>query len=208
MLLLLIRILLTSKKGSEMKLFVLAAACLLVFSGVQAGIMDGPGNPHLSNGDIIIGGKLAFVGVYGAGVGFIFDGEYGLKEGFLSIPNFPTSLGVGASIGYSSYSQDVPYWGKYSYTNFLILANAIYHVKLLKNIPMDTYLVLNLGLNIATDSYDGAAANAPSASDSNGGLKFGTGVGARYYFTNRLAAVGELGYGMGTIRLGLDFKIK
>ena len=83
----------------------------------------------------------------------------------------------------------------------------MYHVKLLKNIPMDTYLVLNLGINIATDSYEGNVANPPGASDSNGGLTFGTGVGARYYFTNRLAAVGELGFGMGTIRLGLDFKI-
>ena len=190
-----------------MKYFILVAACLLVVSGVQAGIMDGPGNPHLSNGDIIIGGKLAFIGVYGAGVGFIFDAEYGIKEGFLSIPNFPTSLGVGASLGYSSYSKTYGIYGDYSYTNFLILANAMYHVKLLKNIPMDTYLVLNLGVNIASSSYDGNFAGAPDYDSSDGGFTLGTGVGARYYFTKKLAAVGELGFGMGTIRLGLDFKI-
>ena len=54
-----------------MKLFFLITVCILLIGSVQAGIMDGPGNPHLSNGDIIIGGKLAFIGVYGAGVGFI-----------------------------------------------------------------------------------------------------------------------------------------
>ena len=191
-----------------MKLFTFIVICLLLVGSTQAGIMDGPGNPHLSNGDIIIGGKLAFVGVYGAGVGFILNGEYGLKEGFLSIPNFPTSLGVGASLGYSSYSKTYNRYGDYSYKNFLILANAMYHVKLLKNIPMDTYLVLNLGVNIASSSYDGNFAGAPDYDSSEGGLTFGTGVGARYYFTKKLAAVGELGFGMGTIRLGLDFKIK
>ena len=190
-----------------MKLFVLIVVCLLLVGGAQAGIMDGPGNPHLSNGDIIIGAKLALGEVYGAGAGFIFGGEYGLMEGFLSIPNFPTSLGVGASIGYSSYTQTVPTYGDDSYTNFLLLANAIYHVQLIKSIPMDTYLVLNLGFNIDSDSYDGAVATAPGASESHGGLKFGTGVGARYYFTKKLAAVGELGFGMGILRFGLDFKI-
>ena len=190
-----------------MKFFILITACLLVVSGVQAGIMDGPGNPHLSKGDIIIGGKLAFIGVYGAGVGFVVDGEYGIKDGFLSIPNFPTSLGVGASIGYSSYSKTYAVYGDYSYSNFIILANAIYHVQLLKNIPMDTYVVLNMGVNIASSSYDGNFAGAPDYDSSDGGFTFGTGVGARYYFTNKLAAVGELGFGMGTIRLGLDFKI-
>ena len=190
-----------------MKLYVLLAVCFLFIANIQAGVMDGPGNPHLSKGDIIVGGKLALGNVYGAGVGFVLSGEYGLKEGFLSIPHFPTSLGVGASLGYSSYTDDLYLYGEYSYSNFLILANALYHVQLIKNIPMDTYLVLNLGVNIGTSSYNGTYAGAPGSSNSDKGFTFGTGIGARYYFTNRLAAVGELGFGMGILRLGLDFKI-
>jgi hypothetical protein len=187
-------------------MFILSA--LLIFTATaNAGLMDGPGNPYLSNGDFVVGGKLAFVGVYGSNVGFILGGEYGFKEGFLSIPNFPTSLGLGGSIGYSSYTQSFVTLGEYSYTNFLILVTGYYHVHLLKNVPIDTYAMLNIGVNIASDSYEGNVAGAPKASSPHGGLTFGSGIGARYYFTKNLAAVGELGFGMGVIRLGLDFRI-
>jgi hypothetical protein len=190
-----------------MKRIVFVAVGFFLINMAQAGVMDGPSNPHLHKNDIIVGGKLAFVGVYGAGVGFVINGEYGLKEGFLSIPNFPTSLGVGASLGYSSYSDNYPFWGEYTYRNILILGNALYHVKLIKKIPMDTYLIINLGINIGTSSYDGSYAGAPDYDNTDSGITFGTGVGARYYFTNKLSAVGELGFGMGVIRLGVDFKL-
>lgn len=183
------------------------SALLILTPTAHAGLMDGPGNPYLSNGDFIVGGKLALVGVYGSSVGFILNGEYGFKEGFLSIPNFPTSLGLGGSIGYSGYTESFGVYGDYSYTNFLILVTGYYHVHLLKNVPIDTYAMLNLGVNIASSSYKGNIAGAPSVSSSYGGLTFGSGIGARYYFTNKLSAVGELGFGMGVIRLGLDFKI-
>jgi hypothetical protein len=190
-----------------MKRFVFIAISFFLINMAQAGVMDGPANPHLHKNDIILGGKLALVGVYGSGAGFVVSGEYGLKEGFLSIPHFPTSLGVGMSLGYSSHTDTYPYWGDYTYRNFLILGNALYHVKLIKKIPMDTYLVINLGLNIGTSSYDGSLSDARDRDNSDSGLTFGTGVGVRYYFTNKLSAVGELGFGMGVIRLGLDFKL-
>jgi hypothetical protein len=195
------------KKGLFMKRSMFVLFSLVLFTTVHAGVMDGPANPYLHKGDIIVGGKLALVGVYGAGAGFILNGEYGFKEGFLSIPNFPTSLGLGGSIGYSGYSEDYGAWGKYSYTNFLILVTGYYHVQLIKNAPIDTYAMLNVGVNIATASYDGSLNGAPDVSNSDGGFTIGSGIGARYYFTNRLAAVGEVGFGMGVIRIGLDFKI-
>ena len=189
------------------QMLLIFSALLILTATANAGLMDGPGNPYLNNGDFVVGGKLALLGVYGSNVGFILGGEYGFMEGFLSIPNFPTSLGLGGSIGYSGYTQSFGVYGDYSYTNFLILVTGYYHVHLLKNVPIDTYAMLNLGVNIASSSYEGNVAGAPSLSSSHGGLTFGSGIGARYYFTNKLSAVGELGFGMGVIRLGLDFRI-
>ena len=186
-----------------MKRFVFVAVSLFLINLAQAGVMDGPGNPHLSKGDIIVGGRLALIDAYDAPVGFIVNGEYGLMEGFLSIPNFPTSLGIGASLAYSGYSKTYSF-GEYSYSNFEIMTHGVYHVKLIKKIPMDTYVVLSLGFNIESNDLDvGVGGKVP---DRNGGFKIGTSVGARYYFTNKLAAVGELGFGMGLLRLGMDFK--
>jgi len=189
------------------QMLLIFSALLILTTTAHAGLMDGPGNPYLSNGDFVVGGKLALIGVWGANAGFVLGGEYGFKEGFLSIPNFPTSLGLGGSIGYSGYTQSFVTIGDYSYTNFLILITGYYHVHLLKNVPIDTYAMLNIGVNIASSSYEGNLPNAPKSSNPHGGLTFGSGIGARYYFTNKLSAVGELGFGMGVIRLGLDFRI-
>ena len=186
-----------------MKLVTLLVVFLMLTGFAQAGVMDGPGNPHLSKGDIIIGGRLALIDAYDAPIGFIVNGEYGLMEGFLSIPHFPTSLGIGASLAYSGYTHTY-YYGEYKYSNFEIMTHGIYHVKLLKKIPMDTYLRLSLGLNIEGRDLDVGVGGKKV--DRNGGFKIGTSVGARYYFTNKLAAVGEVGFGMGLLRLGLDFK--
>jgi hypothetical protein len=174
-----------------MKLHTFIVLCFLLAVTAQAGIMDGPGNPHLSKGDIIVGARLALIDAYDAPVGFIVN------------PHFPTSLGLAASLAYSGYSKNYGF-GEYNYSNFEIMTHAIYHVNLIKKIPMDTYVVLSLGFNIESSDLDvGVGGDAP---DRNGGFKIGTSVGARYYFTNRLAAVGELGFGMGLLRLGMDFK--
>jgi len=187
-----------------MKRIVFIAVSLMLINMTQAGIMDGPANPHLGKNNIILGGKLALGNVYDAPVGFVFSGEYGLMGGFLSIPKFPTSLGLGLNIGFSRYTEDFTI-GEYDYTNFFIITSANYHVKLIKKIPMDTYAIISFGINFESSNRNfGPGGDAP---DRNDGIKFGTGIGARYYFTSKLAAVGELGFGMGFMRIGLDFKL-
>jgi len=186
-----------------MKKLLLVLLSLMMASVSYAGVMDGPGAPALSKGDIIIGGKLALGAVYGANYGFIASGEYGVKEGFLSIPNFPTSLGVGASLGYSSYT-DKYFTAEYTYSNYLILGFGAWHIDLMKKPEVDTYVIANVGFNF--DSFDGPG-NTEDFVDSYGGFVFGLGAGIRYYFIPNLAAVGEVGFGMGIIRLGLDFKL-
>jgi hypothetical protein len=174
-----------------MKKLLFAALILGLFSTSQAQLMGGPGAPALQKGDIIVGGKLALGSVYGANMGFIANGEYGFKEGFLAPPKFNTSLGIGVSIGYSGYN-DV--FGDYS--DFLILGAAYWHINLIKKEQFDTYVVVRAGIDINTTPSD-------TYFDPAGGAS----VGIRYYFTPKLAAVAETGYGMGIVRVGLDFKL-
>ena len=185
-------------------LFVLSIFAIFNLSHAQYQLMGGEGAPGLKQGDIIVGGKLALGSVYGANVGFIASGEYGIKQGFLNIPKFPASLGVGASIGYSSYSVDT-FWGDYDYSNYLILGAGYWHVALIPRDNVDTYLVVNLGFNI--DTVSKPSSNAPGRDSSDGGVVFGSGIGIKYYFMPNLAAVAEAGFGMGVLRIGIDFRI-
>jgi len=173
-----------------MKKLLFAALLLGLFSTTQAQLMGGPAAPGLHKGDIIVGGKLALGSVYGANVGFIANAEYGLKEGFLAPPKFNTSLGVGATLGYSSYSD----FGDYS--DILLLAAAYWHINLIKNEQFDTYVVVNAGLDINSTPSD-------TYYDPTGGAA----IGIRYYFIPKLSAVAEAGFGMGVLRIGLDFKL-
>jgi hypothetical protein len=164
------------------------------------------GAPLLKEGDIFVGGKLAIGAVYGASIGFVGSGEYGIQEGFLNIGDIPSSLGVGAMLGYASYSGG--FFGlNWSYTNIVILINGYYHADLLKNPKLDTYFMVGLGYNAGTASLDdpsGTYIKKPT----HGGIVLGTGIGGRYYLNPNLSAVAELGVGMGLLRLGVDYKIK
>lgn len=174
-----------------MKKFILTIMVLSVFSVAQAQLMGGEGAPNLKQGDIIIGGKLALGAVYGANVGFIAGAEYGFMEGFLAPPKFNTSLGIGLSLGYSSHDDyDV------DYSDILILASGYWHINLIKKEQVDTYVVINSGLDIS---------NSPN--NTNFHPTGGAGVGIRYYFIPKLSGVAEAGFGMGILRVGLDFKL-
>ncbi len=161
-----------------MKKVLIAALFLSLFSTSHAQLMGGPGAPALQKDDIIVGGKLALGSVYGSNVGFIANAEYGFKEGFLAPPKFNTSLGIGASVGITS--NDV-----------VVLGAAYWHINLIKKDPFDTYVVVKAGIDIDDGVY-------PTG---------GAAVGIRYYFIPKLSAVAEAGYGMGVIRVGLDFKL-
>ncbi len=180
---------------------------LIVFLLSSALFAQKKGAPLLKQGNIVVGGKLAIGAVYGASIGFLGSAEYGLKEGAINIGDAGSTIGIGGTIGYSSYSELFGYW---DFTNILILVNGYWHVDFLKNPKIDTYFMVGLGYNAGSVSWDGPPTYydyyKPSE-PSHGGIVFGTGIGCRYYFTSNLAAVAELGVGMGLLRIGMDFKI-
>ncbi|HHJ53613.1 MAG TPA: hypothetical protein ENJ89_10495 [Caldithrix abyssi] len=154
-------------------------------------------------GEKLVGARIALGSVYGAGLGVVLSGEYGVRDNLFDLGGTANTLGVAASLGYSGYSQSYS-WGTYSYTNILLITSGLWHVDLLNDPKIDTYASLSMGWNIGTVS---SPSGGPQYSNTYSGLIWGTAVGARYHFSDKLSAVGELGFGMGVLRVGIDYRL-
>jgi hypothetical protein len=149
-------------------------------------------NPEFSKGNLIVGPRIG-LGYFGSALGFGLSGEYGV------IPQ----LGVTGALGYSGYS----FSSFYNYSNFIVTVGANYHFDLLKVSKLDTYAGLSLGYNFWSWSYVGPGSQPIFDGTSVGGFIWGFTLGGRYYFSNNIAGVLELGYGLGYLRIGVDFKL-
>lgn len=151
----------------------------------------------INKGDQYVGAKLALGSVAGASWGLIGNYEMGYQE----------NIGIGATLGYSGYSEDFGF-GTYSYSNILIMANGNYHMDVLKNEKLDTWAALNIGYNIASASVEWKGVSIPGwTSPTVGGVVFGLSANARYEIADRLYATGSLGFGLGLLNIGIDYKL-
>ncbi len=176
-----------------MKRFILIIAGLFLISNVYGG------DALVHQGDKIVGGRLALGSVYGASAGVILSGEYGFKDQLFNLGDLNNTLGFGASLAYSGYSE----FG-YDYSNYLLLFSGIWHTDIFKNPKLDTYASLSLGYNFASVTIPSGKANR---TNSFAGLVVGTALGMRYQLSSQLYGVGEIGFGMGVLRLGIDYRL-
>lgn len=156
----------------------------------------------INKGDQYVGAKLALGAVAGASVGFIGSYEMGLQE----------NIGIGGSIAYSGYSEELSsfYKYKFDYTNILILATGTYHMDLLKDEKLDTWGALNLGYNVATAKFSWLStvpAGTPEFTVSAGGVVFGLSANARYMLSEKWFATASVGFGLGILNIGIDYKL-
>jgi hypothetical protein len=112
-------------------------------------------------------------------------------------------IGVGPYVGYSSYKYEYMGWG-WKYSNIIIGARGSFHYPLIEK--LDTYAGVLIGYNVATSSEFGDPIQGYDYSYSAGGLVWSGYIGGRYYFTNSLAALLELGYGIAYANLGIAVK--
>lgn len=191
-----------SERGFIMKKYmVFSILTMLIFS--QSGFSQ-----ETYKGMKLIGPRLALGSVYGASTGFGGQFEIGVNDNFIDLgEDIPTWLGIGASFMYSSYSDNYLLFTneKFTYTNIVILGSGFFHADVLKQKNLDTYLMFSVGINAGSVKYSGSQGNV--ALPSFGSFVIGAGAGARYYFSPKLAAVGEVGVGLGLLRLGIDFKL-
>lgn len=158
----------------------------------------------ITDGDQKIGARLALGSVADASIGYVATYEMGVQD----------NIGVGASLGYSGYTEAYNFglWnGEWSYSNILILVNGNYHLDLLKNEKLDTWGALHIGYNVASAKFSWTSSGVPAwvatPTATAGGLVFGLSANARYMLSENLYAAASLGFGLGILNIGIDYKL-
>ena len=115
-------------------------------------------------------------------------------------------ISVGGIVGYSSSSYGEADY-TWTYTYFFIGARGEYHFVDLDVKDLDLYAGLTLGYNIVSVSEPTGYSNYFNYSAGTSYLLYGFHVGGKYFFTDRIGAFLELGYGVGYITVGVTFKL-
>lgn len=119
--------------------------------------------------------------------------EVGVKDGILD----KGSLGIGGYVGYSSATWS----GYYKTSNIIIGARGTFHYPLVDK--LDTYTGLMLGYNVYSYKYESSYIGSKGTA---GNVLLAWYAGARYYFTDSFAVMGEIGYGIAYFTVGVSLK--
>lgn len=118
------------------------------------------------------------------------------------------SIGVGGYLGYASAKyevRDAGYIYGWRYSDLVLAARGSFHYPLVEK--LDTYAGLALGFDIVsskeTGNWPSGAYNSATAS----GVYLSGYLGARYYFSDNIAGLIELGSGIAYLNLGVAIKL-
>jgi hypothetical protein len=153
-----------------------------------------------NKGDFLLNAGIGLGYYYAGGVPLLLSGEWAVND----------VITVGPYLGYTSYRYNYGFFGSrynYRYTFLDIGVRGSYHFSELfeiRNEKVDVYGGAFLGFLVSSYSGDDLTGyNDPYS----GGLRLGIHVGARYFFSEKVAGYGELGYGIAPLSLGVTFKI-
>ncbi len=116
----------------------------------------------------------------------------------------PGVISLGGYLGNTGYKYSSGgYTAKWNY--FIVGARGAYHYNGFSSVPkLDVYGGAMLGYNIVNYSSNG---NDVDISNSYGsGIGFSGFLGGRWFFTERIGAYAELGYGVSVLNAGLAIK--
>lgn len=128
-------------------------------------------------------------------------GDYCLREDL-----GPGNLGIGGYLGFSGYKYDYPLsdWNV-KYNTFIIGGRGTYHFTDLVD-KLDLYGGVLIGAEIVSHKYSDAALEGYYDANRSG-LAWSLFAGARYYLSDNFAVMGELGYGIAVLSLGVSLKL-
>lgn len=184
------------------KFLALAVAVLLAF-GASA---------QVKKGEMILGANIGLGNTaYPAMKAFpplSLEYEHGVYEGLFGIDGF--CLGVGGTLAYT-HAKDITHVSGhgsfgYHYASVIAAAKGYFHYDFSDLEELDIYAAISLGWNIATARQVG---NWPEGYESNisaGGFYYEVSIGARYWFTDFMAANLEAGYGLSWLKAGINFR--
>ncbi|MCU0426596.1 MAG: porin family protein [Candidatus Kapabacteria bacterium] len=179
---------------AKRSLFLAFAAMIMIVSVQKSSAQFGP-NANFKNKDLFVGAHLGLGGGWYSGFGPVVNVEYGVLP----------QLGVTASAGFFSYT-DVYSTYSWTYTSIPIIIGANWHFDLLKVKQLDTWVGAGAGYTFG--SWSSSDPDRAYRGSVGSYFSWDGRLGARYYFTDKLAAKLELGYwSLGYLRLGVDFKL-
>jgi len=184
---------------------ILCTLVVILFVGLSAWAQQ---PTFVKNDNLVsIGIGLVKTGYYGyTGYGYASAGRSGMPLLFASyerciwdnIFNEKSSLGVGGLFGFSS----TKYRDSWRYTDIVVGARGVFHYALVDK--LDTYGGFGFGLAFSSFKYPNDIDYRYNGSTTRFFPTFN--VGARYYFTDAIAAFTEFGYNYTVISLGATFK--
>ncbi len=164
------------------------------------------------SGDLVGNLTIGFGNALYSAIGFsttvppiAISGDYGIVDNVLE----KGSIGIGGYIGYAASSWSYSILGSgasWTYTNIIIGPRGTFHYPFVDK--LDTYAGLLIGYNIATISASSNLGGYSYTTPAAGGLITSGFIGGRYYFTDKIAGVCEIGWGIAYFNIGVSLKLK
>ena len=154
------------------------------------------GQGRYDKGDVLLNAGIGLGYYYAGGVPLLASAEFAVND----------LISVGPYLAFTSYNYN---WGggyKWNYTFFDLGVRGSYHfneVFEITNEQVDVYGGAFLGFVVSSYSGDDFGGSDPY----DGGVRLGIHAGARYYFSEKVAGYGELGFGITPLALGVTFKL-
>ncbi|HEU5146856.1 MAG TPA: hypothetical protein VFT90_09080 [Chryseosolibacter sp.] len=175
------------------KILTILFAVALVFSAATLASAQA----RYDKGDVLVNAGIGLGYYYAGGVPLQLSAEWAVNDVF----------SVGPYFGYTSYNYNWGFGDRWRYTFIDIGVRGSYHFSELfeiNNEKVDIYGGAFLGFLISSFSGETFTGyNDPYG----GGVRLGIHAGARYFFSEKVAGFGELGYGLAPLSLGLTFKL-
>ncbi len=108
---------------------------------------------------------------------------------------------ISGGVGIDYYSWSYGFYG-YKYTVVPIQAFSNYHFPIESNTQLDPYVGLALVYSYRSVTY----ANSTYSGGLGSSLDFAGHAGLRYFVSDNLAIHGQVGFGFGTLGIGVDWK--
>jgi hypothetical protein len=127
--------------------------------------------------------------------------EVGVKDNLF---DDKSSLGIGGFVGYAGAKWDQAGHG-WKYSDYILGVKGALHYQLIDK--LDTYTGILLGYDIVSAKWYGSGSEWVNTGSSSG-FAWSWFLGGRYYFTDKVAGLIELGYGISYFKVGVALKLK
>lgn len=151
-----------------------------------------------SKGASLVNVGIGFGARYGNGLPIGLAYDYGVTK----------NISVGLQVDYTSWSLPYALGGEFTYRNIPVGIRGAYHFDGIGDAnKLDLYLGVVLGYQVIMVSEPSGFKAYPGYSAAFGsGILYGGMAGARYFFTPKIGAFAELGYGVSVGKIGVTFK--